>query len=181
LLGQDLFRRGQIVGGFEFFGEVPLPLVSGIVASVAQQVANRLDLCGHTANPGEVRVVKHPRVLDMLPGVEHGTGRCAYAGIDPMVFEHDPFFHKAFVGWEMKVFRQFPRTKMALLIRQDEKDIVRSGGALAGFGWTWRLRGRSCCSLILHSSSPFCAVVCTTVDGRLSSHYLQFSGFTPVV
>jgi hypothetical protein len=98
-----------------------------------------------------------------------------------MVFEHDPFFHKALVGWKMKVFWELARTKVALLIRKDEKDIVRSSGALAGFGWTWRLRRRSCCSLILHSISPFCAVVSTTVDGRLSSHYSQFSGFTPVV
>src|SRR5262249_55020216 len=138
-----LFGRRQIVGAFKFFGEVPLALVGGIVASVAQQMANRLDFCGHTANPGEVRVVKHLRVLDMLPGVEHGTGGCAYAGINPMVFENDSFFHKALVGWEMKVVRQLARTKVALLIRKDEKNIVRSGGALAGFGWIWCLRRRS--------------------------------------
>jgi hypothetical protein len=60
-----------------------------------------------------------------------------------MIFKHDTFFHKALVGWKMKVFRQLARTKVALLICKDEKDIVRSGGSLAGFGWTWRLRRRS--------------------------------------
>src|SRR5262245_59820534 len=133
-----------MIDGFDRLDDGPLSLVSRIVASVAQQATNRLDFCGHAADPGEVRVVKHPRVLDMLPGVEHGTGGCSYAGINPVVFEHDPFFHKAFVGWEMKLFRQLARAKVALLIGKDEKDIVRSDGALSGFGWAWRLRRRSC-------------------------------------
>jgi hypothetical protein len=48
-----------------------------------------------------------------------------------MVFEHDPFFHKAFVGGEMKVFRQLARAKVALLIGKDKKDVIRPGGVFA--------------------------------------------------
>jgi hypothetical protein len=67
LLREDLRRRAELVDRLELFREMPLALVRGVVARVAQHVADRADVGRQARDPGEVRVVEHLGVLDVLP------------------------------------------------------------------------------------------------------------------
>ncbi len=143
LLGEDLFRRRKIVGRLKFFGEMPLALVGRVVAGLAQKMADRLDVGRHAVDPGKVGVVEHARVLNVLPGVKNRAGRRADAGIDPVVFECHALSCQALVRRQTKILRQFAWTKVALLIRENEQDIVRSAGGLSRLAADSTLRSRS--------------------------------------
>ena len=56
----------------------------------AEQIADGVDIRAQTVGPGKVGVVEHPRVLNVLAGVDHGTRRRAHAGCDLMVGEGYP-------------------------------------------------------------------------------------------
>jgi hypothetical protein len=54
---------------------------------VGDDVADAADLGRHAADPGEVGVVEHVRVLYVLAGVEHRARRGAHAGVNAVVEE----------------------------------------------------------------------------------------------
>ena len=57
-----------------------------------------------------------------------------------MVLEHDPFVRKSLVRRQPIVFRQLSRSEIALLIGEDEEDVVRRSGRLRRFAGLPALR-----------------------------------------
>ena len=64
----------QVILGFEFLCEMPLALVSSVVATSAKHIPDRIDLRAHALDPREVGVVEHSGVLDMLTGIDNRPG-----------------------------------------------------------------------------------------------------------
>jgi hypothetical protein len=96
-LGEDFLWRTQRVDCFELLGEVPLSLICRVVTGFAQHVADRGDVGGHAADPWEISVVEHLRLLGVLAGVEHRTRGGAHAGVDLVVLEDDASSGEALV------------------------------------------------------------------------------------
>ena len=145
LAGEDPRRRGEFVDGLELLGQVPLALVGGVVAGLAQAVADGADVGRQAADPGEVRVVEHLRVLDVAAGVEHRTRRRAHAGIDAVVLEPRAQAQQPLVPRQPEVGRQFAGPEVALLVGEDEQDVVRA-----------RPRGRTCRAALRARGGPCC-------------------------
>jgi len=124
LLRKDLRWRSEVVDRLEFLGQVPLALVGGVIARLAQHVADRRQIGRHAADPREIGVVEHPRLLDVSPGIEHRARRRAYARIDLMVLEDDSASREALMRRQPEVARQFAGPEIALLVVQNEQDVV---------------------------------------------------------
>ena len=130
LAREDLCRRAELVDGLELLGQVPLALVGGVVAGVAQEVAHGADVRREASDPREVGVVEHLRVLDVAPGVEDRTRRRAHAGVDPVVLERRSRADQPLVRRQPVVRRQLAGAKEPLLVGEDEQDVVRPAGRL---------------------------------------------------
>src|SRR5215510_8320254 len=87
---------------------------------------HRLDLRRHATDPGEIGVIEHSRMLNMLTGVEHGTRRRTHAGINAVVLEYYSSLGQPLVRRKAKVLRQLSRTEVALLVGKNEQDVERS-------------------------------------------------------
>src|SRR5690242_1710449 len=103
---------------------MPLPFVGGVVARLTQQIAKSVDLGRHAADPGEIGIVEHACLLDMLPGVEHRARWRAYTGVDAMVHEHSAALHQLLMGRQPVSLRQLSGSKEALLVGEYEQDVV---------------------------------------------------------
>jgi hypothetical protein len=125
LLREDLRRRAELVDRLELLRQVPLALVGGVVPGVAQQVADRADVGRQAADPREVRVVEHLRVLDVAAGVQHRARRRAHARVDAVVLEHRTAAREPLVRRQPVVARQLARPEETFLVGEDEKDVVR--------------------------------------------------------
>jgi hypothetical protein len=133
-LREDLRGAAELIDGLEFLGQVPLALVGRVIARFAQHVADRANVGRHALDPRKVRVVEHPRVLDVLAGVQHRSGRRAHAGIDRVVGKDRAPLHQALMRRQRVPGGQLARPKEALLVRQDEDDVVgppSAGGSRA--------------------------------------------------
>ena len=83
----------------------------------------------HAADPREVRVVEHPRLLDVLAGVDHRARRRAHAGVDPVVHERRAMLHQPLMRRQAVADGKLARPEEALLVREDEKDVIRTRSA----------------------------------------------------
>ena len=95
----EILVLGEAVGLHRIAGplrrklrEVPLALVDGVIAQIAEHVADggqgvRIGL--HVVDPGEIGVVEHAGVRRMPPGVHHRTGRRAHSRGRVVMVERD--------------------------------------------------------------------------------------------
>ena len=141
LLGEDPGRRTEGVDGLELLGQVPFALIGGVVARLAQHVPHGSELCRHAVDPGEVGVVEHARVLDVLAGIAHRARGRAHAGIDAMVQERSPARLQTLVARQPVAFGQLTGAEEAFLVRQEEQDVVSIRGT-GGAGPRWNRLGR---------------------------------------
>jgi hypothetical protein len=130
LPGEELLRSPELVDGLELLGQVPLALVGGVVAGLAQQVPQSPDLRGHARDPRKVGVVEHPGLLDVPPGVEHRPRRSADAGVDPVVLEDRAAIREPLVRRQAVVARKLTGPEVPLLISQDKQDVVGTAARL---------------------------------------------------
>src|SRR5262245_35449983 len=97
-LRKDICRSTKLVYGFKLIGQVPLAFIVLVVSRLSQQTSHSSDIGGHTLDPGEVGIVEHPRVLNMLSGVDDRARWRTDTGVDSVIQEGGALFPQPFMG-----------------------------------------------------------------------------------
>ncbi len=87
-----------------------------------------MNLGRHALDPREIRIVEHPRLLDMPPRIDYGTRRRAHARIDAVVLEDNALFCETVVCRSPIVRRQLAGDEAALLVGQYKEYVVWCAG-----------------------------------------------------
>src|SRR5262249_30288623 len=112
-LRKNFCRCIKFIHRLEFFCKMPFALVCGVIPCITQEMTHSFDVGGHAVDPGEIRVVEHFGVLNVLTRVKNRSRRSAHTGVDPMVFKHHALLYESFVSRESVAFGQLSRAKIA--------------------------------------------------------------------
>lgn len=121
------FRRHELRdrGGFELARQMPLALVSGVVAGLPQHMAERRNLEREILHPRHIEIFEHAVVGCLQSSQHHRARRRAHRRRTLVICKSDASSLKPLMPGEHDALR--PLCLVALLVGEDEEDVHLAG------------------------------------------------------